>query len=700
MRRLAAALLPSILVAVTTGAGRSAHAGEFDALGVYVQDPQAVAFEDFTEPETFFPPDSDASCEGQVHHRLEAWTDALSGGDLLVLDGAGQCPERFAVPIPSGVGSYRATVWMRHGGLGARMFVWYPPESGREGIPVRMAPTGRATSDGWVELATNDFTVEGDLDPVVYLRVGDFADTEGVQIDALELVPSGEPQLPATCEGVRDPVCGDEAICIYGRCRIGRHAVPPLPHGALREAMLVSFRARLESFFGGRKTRTHDLPAALLELERLEDAETAWQFWNGLGTAVRRLHDWHTSAGSAVLEVTPRGRLNACFIEGDADLSHGLHPRDPRYADILVSHVGPDAAGLRPGDRLLAVDGLHPIDWARRLVDVDWGWHIASDSDSFADLAEALGGPTWSGGSLILKYARTLTVLRCDEDGCGQPETIPVIDLASFTGEGQDVACDNRPFYHLGELGPDPANHYIFGDIYRGPIAGTDPAEKIEGMVWDTLYGGGDPQGYVNANLRRAVDEWREGARGVILDHRAGNGGTIDAPQYLTELVRPTEDVAVLPLMIATAGTNGPATLDDGLALFDAYPADSRYRVGSDQHVADLPVALVLHREGSASDYLPYGMKGAPRVRLFGPGPSAGAFSTFLQFNYWGGFSVQLATGDTISSAGEALLGHGVVPDEIVQQKQSDLVAGKDTLHEAALAWVRANLRDDPAVKR
>jgi hypothetical protein len=86
-------------------------------------------------------------------------------------------------------------------------------------------------------------------------------------------------------------------------------------------------------------------------------------------------------------------------------------------------------------------------------------------------------------------------------------------------------------------------------------------------------------------------------------------------------------------------------------------------------------------------------MKGAPKVRLFGPGPSAGGFSTFIQFVYWGGISFQIASGDTLTSEGAPLIGHGVVPDEIVQQKQSDLLAGIDTIHEAALAWVRSELK-------
>ena len=33
-------------------------------------------------------------------------------------------------------------------------------------------------------------------------------------------------------------------------------------------------------------------------------------------------------------------------------------------------------------------------------------------------------------------------------------------------------------------------------------------------------------------------------------------------------------------------------------------------------------------------------------------------------------------------------------PDEVILPRQSDLLAGKDTLHEAALAWVRAHLKE------
>src|SRR5262249_36894243 len=100
----------------------------------------------------------------------------------------------------------------------------------------------------------------------------------------------------------------------------------------------------------------------------------------------------------------------------------------------------------------------------------------------------------------------------------------------------------------------------------------------------------------------------------------------------------------------------------------------------------------ILHRDGSASDYMPFGMKGAPKVRIFAPHATAGAFSTYVELSSWGGLYYQIASGDTIAADGHALIGQGVTPDVVVLPTQSDLIAGKDTLFEAALAWVRQEL--------
>lgn len=681
--------LSSLVTAAALLLSGAAHAAEFDAENNLVPDPSAAAFETFDMPTRYVPEDVEMGCLGEGYEVTSG--AALEGDSFVRLQVTDGCAERFQIEVPAEASSYRATVWLRHGSLNARLVVAYPAESGVATLTARMAPTGRSTSDGWIELATNEVPIDGEELPVVYLRVIDQASSDGVDLDALELVPAGEFYAPTPCEGVRDPVCGDEGICLAGQCRLGRLSVPPLPSDELKGSIVDALAGRLRVFYGGRKTRLVDLPVALATIESMRDAETAWQFWRRFGRAGRELHDWHTRVSSPVLEAGAVGRINTCFIEGDADLTHDVWPRHPIYDDILVSHAGVDGLGLVPGDRLVAVDGEHPIEWARKLIDVDWGYQVASDSRSFADFAEGLGGA----GGTILRYAREITVIRCDPSAqtCSDViETIRVRDIPLVEG-GPNVACDNRPSYHLGAASPAPQNHYVFSTFFHGKVDDTTDEEKIFGLVFDTLYGGGNPNGYVNGQIKARIADWKANARGVILDHRAGNGGTLDAPEYLTDLVRPPEVAAVVRMPIETAGFDGPASIEEGLQLFNESKATAPYSVGDAAYDPDLPVALILHRDGSASDYLPLGMKGAPKVKIFGPGPTAGAFSTFIQFAYWGGLSFQIASGDTITKDGEAMIGTGVMPDFVVDQKQSDLLAGRDTIHEAALAWVRQELK-------
>lgn len=695
---LAAALAASAHVA-------PAYAGDFDARGVFSATADATYFDSFADPALYLPADTMGTCAMPHFELVTGATDALEGDSYVRLNTPTSCADRFVLfddgsaelmvdgerpPTPHEKAMYRASIWIRHGSAGARFTVRY---SDNELVQARLAPTGRATSDGWIELASNEIPIDGTRQPLVYIRMTSFATEAGVDLDGLELERVADYRDQPACSGVRDPVCGPDALCLGGNCKLGGLGVPPLPRDEIKDEMVDTMKAKLEIFFGAKKTRAEDLPLALETLEAMRHAETAWQFWNGWGTAVRQLHDWHTNANSSLLEGTGGPRLNVCFIEGDADLSQTVAPKHPQYRDILVSHVGlASAAGLRPGDRLVAIDGKHPIEWARGLVDVDWGYHIACDATSFADLVEALGGFT----ALIARYASNMSVIRCDAAtlSCSdQIETIAIDDSLSDSAPVDDVYCDNRPSYHLGASSPDANNHYVFSTAFTGRVDGTSDEEKIYGMVWDDLYGGGVATSGINKTILDQSAFWKQNARGVILDHRAGNGGTNDSVQYMTQLVRPQELLAATLTPMETAGSPGPQSVAEGLELFTLAQDGKRFIVGSPDHDPTLPVALILHRDGSSSDFLPLGMKGAPKVKLFGPGPTAGAFSTFIQFSYWGGMSFQLASGDTIRNDGVPMLGTGVLPDVVVQQKQSDLMVGVDSIHEAALAWVRQELK-------
>ncbi len=680
------------ILALTTALASTARAGDFDAEGSFVPATDGVAFTDFGEDfdpasDRYVPSDTPDECKAPGFEELEV-ADALSGSHVLALETnlSKGCAERLLVKtLPKNKGSYRATVWARHGGVAAQLTARYPDASGRELEIAKLGPTGRTTSDGWVELASNAFPIDGESVEAVYLRVLDF-DSKGSHLDAFELVPDGAYEGPKSCSGTGDPSCGAESECIHQSCRLGRAFVPPLPHAAVRDRVVDTIRGQLENFFGGKKTRTHDLPAALEIVESMRSAKTAYEFWRVWGKAIRRLHDWHTSTRGGLDGFVRKKRLDVCFIAGDADASVAVWPKHPKYPDVLVSHTGEAGdAGLVSGYRLVAVDGVHPIEWALGLSEVDWNWWQACDDRVVTELYERMRG-------LILAHASTFTVLTCDPmtGMCDPiPKTLAVASLPE--GGGGQVNCDNRPHYYFEEGNP-PAHHGIWWDFYSGRVAGTQPSEAIFGLIWDTLYGGGEPNGHVNGNLKKAFTKFKAEAKGVILDHRAGSGGTLDGATTATALLRPASVRLVFRSPIDRAGYAGPEDLAEGLSIFSKYKFQSPYEVGSKDWATELPIAILIHRDGSASDFFPFGAKGAPNVRIFGPTRTAGAFSTFYEFSPWGPLGYQLASGDSISLEGEALIGQGVEPDVYVVQRQSDLLAGRDTIVEAAVAWLREEL--------
>lgn len=648
--------------------------GTFDAEGNFAFEPRAIVTVDFERA----PPPG---------FRTRASADALEGARYAVLD------TRHDAPLPV-VGlrdsdtSYRATMFARRNRVVADLVVQYPNALGDTpaSFDVRFFPTGRVTSDGWYEIATAPFSVEGSREPTVSV----FLYANDADIDAFEVVEDG-PFVPWTrCETPSagddaPPPCGDGAYCAAGFCRDGALTVPPLPDEAHRGEVIDSLAARLRLFFGGRATRAARLPIALATIEDMRRARDAWTFWNLFATAIHRLHDWHTSM-SGRAEVPGRGAFPVCFVEGDADLSHDRAPRHHRYPDVLVSHVGPRGnSGLGPGDRLVAVDGAHPIAWAEGLESIDWGYWRADDPDVHAESVERLR-------ILIRRYARALTIVRCAAGTltCSPPETLLVRELPD---EEPAVypECDHRPRYHFAEGGPNPVTHRVFdaqagASVFHGPIRDGRPGESIHAMVWnDVLF---DEESNPFALPLAAM---RDRASGVILDHRTGNGGTELGAEYLTQLFRAPAIPGVATGYLLTAGLlDEPFSADDGLKLWSArLPGPDAFVAGSANARTDLKTALLLARDGSASDWLAFGLKGSPNVRLFGR-TTAGAFSSFVQFDYFGQFGWKIASGDLIREDGTTHLGEGVQPDEAVLPKQSDLLVGKDTAFERALAWLRS----------
>ncbi len=651
-----------------------ARAGTFAPDGTFAFDPTAVVSVDFEA----YPDGLDATAAG---YELVDDASALSGSRAAKV--APYQGAEVKLALPAGDGSYLARAWVKGDGFLAVGASY--DDASIAPVLSQLWPTGRVTSDGWIELESAEFSVEAARGPHVGLSM---FGPEGVVVDAAELVASGEFRSARTCLGVKDTQsCRSDELCLHRRCLDARGLVPPVPK-AQQAALAAWLRSRLTALFGPYANRRLHLPAALALMSKMESAPDRVAFFGAFTAAIGRLRDSHSSTFATwqfSLEVPGRVPFNACFLAGHADVE-GLPAPDPARPHVLVGRAGAVGAwGLRTGDRVVAIDGEDPIDWVRALESRRGDAPSVNDPESVAAFLEPLG-------PYVSSLAQTLTVVRCDaaKGSCGPEETLLVASQIAPTEPIDRVECDNRLGVHVeGVPASGPG-----GRAYGSLATESTPTERVFGLVWNSLDGSVGSK--VKKDILTAVKSWRdEPARGVILDHRTGNGGTIDTGMPILAFATPKHlDTAFV--WRSRADEEGPADAAAGHALFERHrdkglwPSES----GSNNASLDVPVAMLLTRDVSASDYLPRSLKGAsPNVRLFGPNPTNGAFSTFLGGQYWTGLTFQLACGDTIAGeTGEALCGEGVRPDVVVLPAQSALLQGRDPLYDAGYAWVKANL--------
>jgi hypothetical protein len=646
----------------------TARAGSFAPDGTFEFDPTAVATFDFEDAG-----DPDAGMTNMADEH------ALAGKQVIAV--VPQQGVDLPVKMPATRGTYRVSLWLRDGEVIGDVEISY---ENRVAEVVALFPTGRVTSDGWIEVANDHIRVDGPR--LTGFTVGLFAPASNAVVDAIEVVPDGdENELPsppnAKCSKAGDNACAADQVCVWSECRNVSGWVPPIP--ADRDDVADYLAGRMHLLFGPYQERTIDLPVSDVYLSQMRLAKDRWSYWNGFMAAVRRLHDGHTSTSGLADFVLRNPRpLAICFLEGDADLSHAAAPKDPEYLDVLVSHVGADHnLGLRAGDRLVRVDGMHPIAWARSLLGINWSQPSISNHVTFAELASSLRG-------MISRYAGSIEVIHCDPQAntCGGVEAISIADLPPDPPgtKASRVTCDNRPLRHVPGA---PADHATGDTVYGGLVNEAQPAEKIYGLEWESLYTTNGSDG-VAGDLNTAVNTWDGDARGVILDHRTGFGGTILAPEILWNFSIKYR-ASDLYVDRTFAEEEQPAVADAKARFEAALNTPRMLYIGSNAPRVDVPVALLLTEDVSASDWLALGMKGGQNTRLFAPFQTNGGFSTRYAFGYWLSLNVVLAVGDDIQPDGTTHNGRGVEPDVVVLPKQSDLLAGKDTVFEAALAWVR-----------
>ncbi|MEB2310671.1 MAG: S41 family peptidase [Sorangiineae bacterium] len=667
---------------IALGTARPAMAGDFDEQGRFSFEPDAVLTLDFA---SFTP----AVEPGDGAATLEEDATALAGGKVLVVALA---TEGYPVPLalPAAPGSYRARFWLK-GDCTAGVAVDYA--DGSEGVVGEAFPTGRVTSDDWLEFETAPFGVDGGkngVDARLFLSAYDRTKPVTVRLDAVEVVPDGQFAPTTNCTGLdAAKECGAGTLCVDGLCRDARGWFPPLPEESERAKLPAYWKRKLHDTFGPYELRRTTLPDALATLDQMATATDNVTYWSRFTEAIRRLRDAHTYARlTALSAVKSRRPLNACFFEGVGDLSQAAAPSELGLPDLLVSHTGLESTwGLAQGDRLVAVDGEHPITWARKLMTPSpWYWE-ADDPEQLANVLSLLR-------DLIARHATELTVVHCHAasgtcDATATTLRLDELPVVPASEAPKLVSCDNRPFFPVDGA---PADH-DFGDavltpakVVHGPVLGVDSSEAIYGLIWNTLFGDGSKMP-VDLALGAAVTEFGQ-ARGVLLDHREGHGGTAQTANILIKFARKPY-TPFIGYVRTRANDEGPASAAAAAALFTRY-ASAEDEFGSASARTDVPVALLTTWDVSASDYLPKILQGAPNVRLFGPGPSMGAFGTFMQYSLWGVMRWSVGIEDAITPDGTLLCTHGVDPDVRLAPTQSDLLSGKDTIAEAAIAWLRS----------
>jgi hypothetical protein len=671
--------------AAVMAAASSAAAGEFDASGAFSFDGGAVLAMDFAS----FSQAPDAS-SGSA--KLEADSSALAGSNVLAvrLEGKG-----YPIPLdlPELEGSYRLVFFMK-GDCVAGAAVDY--EDGSPGTVSQAFPTGRVTSDGWIEMSTQPFFVDGKkagVDARMFLSAYARDKPTSVVIDAVEVVPDGSFSKPKACSGLDSAgTCGAGEMCLAGLCRDARGWFPPLPAEAERAKLAQYWKQKLNDTFGVYELRRTTMPGALALFDQMSGAKDNVAFWSPLMEAIRRLRDAHTYADANAVSELPLPRpLNVCFFEGSADLSQAAAPSTPGLPDILVSHAGSSETwGLGQGDRLVKIDGEHPLSWARKLMAPSlWYWE-ADDPEQIANIVALLR-------ELIAIHAQSIGVVRCDASAGSCNASVDTIEIAelptvSASAAPKLVKCDNRPFYSVAGANEDHDFGGGLGSVDKvlyGPVLDATPSEAIQGLIWNSLMGDGQSWP-LDIALKKAVAAFTT-SRGVLLDHRQGHGGTAPTANILIGFAR-TPYTPFINEARNRASDEGPVDTAAAVQRFNQFKGKGDV-FGSTGAQTDIPVALLTTWDVSASDYLLKIMQGGPKVRLFGPGPSMGAFGTFMQYSTWGVMRWSVGIEDAIGPDGTLLSTRGVDPDELVVPKQSDLLAGKDTVHEAAMAWLRTELK-------
>lgn len=736
VRRSRSLALALALIGASLSVAPLAHASDFDAKeGVIRFSSAAVKTWSFETPSDLvsnafltkpdnstYPPQLKLTKISDVSAIQAAFTgadDAVEGGHAYRVGSVAGAPGNGLALVddtffPTLAGSrVEISMWARADGSSPSLTIEYAKpewslESGFDFASTIAIRTGRETSDGWVEYSTGP--VDGSVWGIpIRALVFSTNTTKNVSflLDAVEVkkVP-GSVQSAAACTAADvETTCGPAAECMYGHCISTSFTWGPLPSGDFRNAIAerwVNFASRQ---IGDRQSSTFGRATFAPKARELARyALSSRQFYGGLNALVTGLRDNHTSFGSAPGGFGPfspmlffgwSGALNACFGVVEKDLTGGGHG-----FGVFAAGTKPiTGINLKPGDMLVSIDGKDPKAWADEIIPKINRTSTNDPKSDMGDFAELLS-------VAITARAKEIKIARC-----ASPTSCTGADVQEIT---IDVAA--KMFDHvLANGGWGDIDFFGCSPRFRNSVADfDDPASGEDTITPRTV------DGIVNVQFDgfSGQDGWQGKMTGifdpkpamVLMDARQGNGGYGNNVQHLLNLLRGKDQpIGFISVVNGTYDEPTPATLfttyakcmdggdsGGGFGCFGAWGFFSDFEAPSG---ANTKIAWLNTVDVSANDYMPRLLQGRTKFRIFAPNPTSGAFGAITSFASfmpgWGGGSLQYQDsrfGKTYEELATMRWesGNGVPPDQVIAQKVSDAIAGKDTMLEAARAWLKS----------
>jgi hypothetical protein len=628
-------------------------------------------------------------------------------------DGTVSGIELPAAPLLAKLGTQKLaiTVWVRgEGDLPQLALVYARPDRTDGFVRVIGQRTGRETSDGWAEITTGEVDAQVWGVPLARIQIGlsPYAAPEDAgAFDALEIVPiGGTPLAPKACtQADVDQTCGADGDCQYGHCVPGWAAWGPMPPAEHRKDFVDRWTHLATRVQGDRHAAANASHLATEGPQLVASANASRPFYAGVKRLVNELRDHHTSYGGpgtgGVFYPTSGGgstTIGACFGPGQHDLLGGT-TSDLGYVVFRAAPSPLTGVQLEKGDALTAIDGRKPLDWVRDV------W-LANESSVASDPAADLGWSSTDLAGLVAKRASTIEITRCDSDvRCdGSHRRVFTIDVAgpayaSLVSQGAiatpgSVGCPIRFQNSIEQFAPRVRGEdTVSGQVVRGDVL----AIQFDGTYGQTKW----------SPAMQALFDGTPPTK-VLFDTRQGNGGYAFNAETVSDLIRPASSpegfltVAIgdwqggldFATLLGTVSSCNDAAASSQVCYF----TDNWFNTESTPIAGGARVAFLQTANVSANDYLAMLVKGRPNQLTFGPVPTSGAFGSISSippmFVGWYGGSVQMedsrwgASVDAFTTA-PWQSGAGVAPDVVVAEKMSDAIDDRDTILEAAHAYLR-----------